>query len=260
MQLTGLDQLLWAAGFGLHLVLLAILILRRRYRQFPLFTALIAANVLRTVVLFFLRARLSALTYFYVFWSLGVVDTLLQFAVVYEIAMQVFRPVGAWARDVRGPLIVIGAVCVALAGGLAWLASPPTRFPVQGIVLKGTFFVAVILTELFLGIIVLSVRAGLPWRTHAARIGQGLGLYSLFDIVLEAVHNYYGVPADAGLYTALSHLRMAIYLACVLFWIVTIEREEPAPLRLPFALSNRLSVLRRSTAMTREQMRGRAGR
>ena len=84
MHLTGLDLLFWAAGFGAHLILLAVLLIRRRFKAFPVFTAFILSNIARTVALYFVERVGSRASYFYTFWSLGILDTLLQLAVVYE--------------------------------------------------------------------------------------------------------------------------------------------------------------------------------
>ena len=52
MHLTGLDFLLWAAGFIADLALLFVFWFRRRASAFPIFTTYITANVVRTIVLY----------------------------------------------------------------------------------------------------------------------------------------------------------------------------------------------------------------
>lgn len=84
------------------------------------------------------------------------------------------------------------------------------------------------MTELFVGMIALSVKAGLPWKTHVARISPGLGLYSLVDVLVEAAHSYFGVGRSVQIYTDLSQVRKSAYLVCVGYWIVMLWREAPA--------------------------------
>jgi hypothetical protein len=71
MPLTDLDLLLWLTGFLGHVALLLVLLLRGRARAFPIFTALLILNVIRTVVLFFINHEGSKAIYFYTFWSDG---------------------------------------------------------------------------------------------------------------------------------------------------------------------------------------------
>ena len=71
----------------------------------------------------------------------------------------------------------------------------------QVVVIKGNFFSSVAMSELFVGMIALSVKSGLPWKTHVARISQGLGVYSIVDLVIETGHSYFGVGQNTQVYT-----------------------------------------------------------
>jgi hypothetical protein len=240
MHLTGLDLLFWAAGLVAHLALLSVLLIRRRYKTFPIFTVFILSNIVRTVVLYFVEHYGTRTTYFYTFWSLGILDTLLQLAVAYEMYSHTFRPLGAWARDVRGTFAWIAAATIAVAAGLTWLAAPHARLWMQVVVIKGNFFSSVAMSELFVGMIALSVKAGLPWKTHVARISQGLGAYSIIDLVIETGHSYFGVGRNEYIYALLSHFRMSAYLVCVAYWIAMLWRNAPDPRQLPDNLHGQL--------------------
>jgi hypothetical protein len=193
MHLTGLDFLFWAVGFGEHLLLLLVLGFRHRFRTFPMFTAFILSNVVRTVALYIVSLYGTKANYFYLFWSLGILDTLLQLSVVYEMYSLTFRPLGLWARDLRGAFVWLVTGSIAIAAGLTWLAAPHARLWMQVVIIRGTFFSSASMSELFVGMMVLAVKAGLPWKTHVARISQGLGVYSIIDVLIEAGHSYLGV-------------------------------------------------------------------
>lgn len=233
MQLDGLDFVFWVSTFAGHLTLVAVLGFRHRIEQYPLFTALILSSVVRTVLLYLVYRSGTATTYYDSYWSLAILDTALQFGVLYEVASTVFRPAGTWARDVRrGWLrLILGASSVASL--LTWLAAPAASSWQQILVVKGSFFSAVLMSELFVGMVALSVTAGLPWRTHVARIAQGLGTYSLIDIMIEAAHTLFGRAYVSHADAMLSHLRMAVYLGCLLYWIITLWQEAPGPRVLP---------------------------
>jgi hypothetical protein len=233
MHLTGLDLLFWAAGLGAHLALLTVLLIRRRYRDFPIFTTFILVNILRTLALYFVGVRGSRATYFYTFWSLGILDTMLQISVIYEMYAITFRPAGVWASDVKEAIQGLAAVTIVVAAALTWLAAPPVRLWVQVVVIRGNFFSSACMSALFVGMIALSVKTGRPWKTHVARISQGFGIYSMLDLLVEAGHSYFGVLRDVRTYTALSHVRMIAYLGCVGFWTVMLWRDAPVLRRMP---------------------------
>lgn len=227
MHLTGLDLLFWAASFIGHVTLLLVLWIRRRVWTFPLFTTFISANILRTITLYLIAHFGTKATYFYTYWYFAILDVGLQLCVVYELASGIFRPLGVWAKDVRRSFIWLSSLSVAVAAALAWLASPPTRLWMQSIMIRGNLFSAVLMSELFVSMIALSVTVGLPWRTHITRIAQGLGIYSIIDVLVEAAHSYFGLGRDSRAYNDLSHMRIAVYLACTMYWTIMLWREAP---------------------------------
>jgi hypothetical protein len=257
MQLTGLDLLFWAAGLGAHLILISVLWIRRRYKVFPIFTALICANVGRTVTLYLVRLLGTKASYYYTFWSFGVLDTVLQLGVVYEMYSLTFRPLGVWARDLRGAFVWLVTGSIAVAAGLTWLAAPHARLWMQVVIIKGTFFSSACMSELFVGMIVLAVKAGLPWKTHVARISQGLGVYSIIDVLIEAGHSYLGLERDSQAYTTLSQVRMTAYLLCLAYWIVMLWRSAPDPKRLPENMRGQLIRLQNMADSDLQMIRGR---
>lgn len=243
MHLNGLDLLFWVASFLGHVVLLCVLWIRRRIRMFPLFTCLITANIIRSIVLYAVLSYGTKATYFYTYQLLIALDVALQLGVVYEMASYIFRPLGVWPKDVRSGLVWLIVGSTAIAAGLTWLANPVTRLSVQTVVIRGYFFSAVLMSELFVGLIVLSVTAGLPWKTHVARIAQGLGVYSVIDVMIETGHSYFGLGNNTRAYTDLSHIRIAVYLCCLSYWIIMLWREAPQPRELTEQMRRQLIAL-----------------
>jgi hypothetical protein len=257
MHLTGLDLLFWAVGLGEYTTLLLVLLIRRRFKMFPMFTAFIFSNLARTIALYFVSVYGTKAEYFYSFWSLGILDTLLQLLVVYEMYSLTFRPLGLWARDLRGAFIWLVTGSIAIAAGLTWLAAPHARLWMQVVIIKGTFFSSACMSELFVGMIVLAVKAGLPWKTHVARISQGLGVYSVIDVLIEAGHSYFGVGRNTQTYTDLSHIRIAAYLSCVAYWIVMLWRNAPDSKKLPENMRGQLIQLQTMVDSDLEMIRAR---
>ena len=255
MHLTMVDRLFWAAGLFGHCALLAVLAFRHRAPLFPAFTTLISADIVRTVLLYFMLRFGSSESYFYSYWTLAIVDVALQLAVVYEVATHVFRPLGAWAPDVRRTFAGLAAASVVLASILTRLASPPTRTLRLAVVIRGNFFSSALMSELFVVMVALSVTVGLPWRTHVARLAQGLGVYSLFGVLTEGAHSYLGSAPGTASYAFLSHVRITLYLLCVTYWIVAFAKKEPVPRKLPEHVHQELRELQRRAALVLQTMR-----
>ncbi len=250
MHLTAFDHLLWAVGLAEHTILLAVLFIFHRARIFPIFTTLIGANVVKTLVLYYTSSH-APHAYFYIYWDLAIVDVALQLGVAYELASHVFKPMGAWAPDVRRYFLAVIAASILVAAGLTWLATPPVHIWQSRIVIRGNFFASVLMSELFVAMIVLSVTLGLPWRTHVARLAQGFGIFSIFGIFTDAAHGYLG----ANYYQMVSHLEIELYLTMVAYWIVTLAMKEPEPRRLPEELRQELRALQQRVALMLTHLR-----
>ena len=243
MRLTNLDILYWAAGFIGHLILLLVLIIRGRTRSFPMFTSLIVLNVVRTIILFGITHLGTHRHYFYTYWSLAIVDVILQFAVIYEIASSIFRPRGDWATDIRKSIFWWTLFSVFIASFLTWIPEPASRFWVQVVFLKGSFFTAVLECECFAGMIALSWVAGLNWTSHSVRIAQGLVPFAAATLVLETTNTYFGLNNSGELYIALARIRMTVYIFCLVYWIVFLWRNASPPRKMGLKLNQQVSAI-----------------
>lgn len=256
MQLTGIDLLFWAAGFVAHVILLLVLCVRHRAATFPFFTLLIAIYAIRTVVLYFVVLIGTKHSYLIAYLSLGSLDLILQLCVVYEMASHVFRPLGNWAPDARVRLAWIVLASIAIGAGLTWLSpiSPAHTLPLT-ILIRGNFFSSVLMAELFAGMVALSVTIRLPWRTHAARIAQGLGFYSFVWILIATGQSYFGTDHNIRISADLTYFRMLTYMICAGYWIVMLWVDAPVPKALPKEMEQHLLALQRQVEAYVQRLR-----
>jgi hypothetical protein len=245
MELTGFDRFLWAATFCGQIMTLLVLIVRGRTRSFPVFTIYIVEKICTTVVEYFVFYHLSILTYCDWYWSLGILDEILLLFVFYELAVHVFCPSGVWARDVRRTFLGVVCASAAVALVLTCLAHPTARIPIETFILRANFFSAALVSELLVGMLVLSTTVGLPWTTHVARIAQGLGAYSLVCMATSVVANYLISNGLAGLFRKLSHFEILTYLTCEIFWIVMLWQDAPVPRELPESMRIQIYTLQK---------------
>jgi hypothetical protein len=245
LNLSGFDRFLWAACLYGHIVLLAVLWIRRRASSFPVFTSYVIENIVKTSVLYFILSHFSQGAYYYSYWSLGVVDEALQIFVFYELAVHVFCPTGTWAPDVRKTFLGLVCASTLLALSLTLLAHPAAHRWVQTFFLRSNFFSAALLSELFIGTLVLSVTVGLPWKTHAAKIAQGLGAFSILCLAMDIVTTYVGISHNTRVFSELARLKNLTYLGCETYWIAMLWQEAPAPRELPEAMRLKIYTLQK---------------
>jgi hypothetical protein len=247
MHPTAFVRIVWTATFANSLLLLIVLFMRRRAGSFPAFTTYVAFEVFDTIAGFLAFHYLALATYRNVFYSLQILDECIQVLVFYELAVHVFCPTGAWARDVRRAFLSLVAASAVVAFLLSWIAQPPAPLRVQTFILRADFFSSLLMSELFVGSVVLTATVGLPWKTHVARIAQGLGAYSLFGLAIDIGVTPVGITPDNAVFAALMRAQKLVWLACQVYWIVTLWQEAPAPRELPevmraqiFSLQNRV--------------------
>jgi len=256
MHLSAIDKFLWVAGFIATGILILVLFYRHRARSFPIFTALLALSFVGAPVLYFVNSHWGLRAYYYGYWIRASLDMLIQLGVVYEVASHVFAPLGKWAPDVRHSFIrlVGGSVLVALI--LMLLASPARTRLIETVIVRGTFFSSALMVELFVGLVVLSAGAGLPWKTDAARIAQGFGIYSLVSVVYDTLNTWLGWAHQGSTIRLLSEIRITALLGVLAYWIVTLWQEAPEPREMPDSMRIQIFHLQRQVEYDLGRIRG----
>lgn len=245
MHPSNVELWYWVAALFGHAALLLILIARHRVLSFPFFTAFVADNFVRSITLYLVHQRATSHTYLVMYVSLGFVDLLLQAAIAFEIAAHVFRPNGTWAPEVRRVAVILLGVGIAVAAAITCIPTPPEKTLWKMALDRANLFSSALLCEVFVGMIVLSVTARLPWRTHAARISQGLGFYSLLSLLTEAGHNVTGMVRTIAVSHELTLTRETTYLICLAYWIIMLWRDAPPSKQMPEKMLHQLFTLQR---------------
>lgn len=241
MHLTGTILMFWAAGLFTHILLLVVLFTRRRARTFPVFTTLIAANIVNAVALYEVANHGTKQSYLIAYFAFAILDLILQLSVTYELARHVFCPTGTWAPDVRKGFLILVGGSILVAVVLACLPTPPERRWLASALDRGNIFSAALQCELFIGMIKYSATARLPWKTHVARIAQGLGFFSFVGLLSDAGHSV--IARNSSLFDQLTYIRMTTYLVCAGYWIVMLYLNAPEPKELPDEMRRQLFTL-----------------
>lgn len=224
MHVSAIQRLLWAAGFLTTVALLAVLLVRGRWRQFPVLTVWVTFLAGRTITLFVLYDMHRAHAYKQVYVPALWVDFALQLWVAVEIARIVLRPTGTWVQDARARFAIVGLAGAILAGALAWWVSPPGSAMDLVWRIRGNLFTSLVICELFVVMSLTANRLGLGWRNHVMAVGQGLTAWTSVMVVTTALQSFLGTR---HLYADLDNIRGAAYLGATIWMAVQLWTPEP---------------------------------
>lgn len=223
MDLTFLDRFLWAASFIGNVALLLVLLVRGRWRHFPVITGYMAFELVSTIVLYSIYRYGSFRAYNWAYWCFAFLDFVLQLGLMFEITRVVLKPTGTWVSDAKGIFTILGIIAVSLATGVALMVRPALSTGLQCWAVRGELFTSMIICEVFLMVMIVSSHLGLFWRNHVMGFGQGLSIWALVALLVDTAHSFLSMHY----YTTLEHVRIFSYLAALVYWIITFWREEP---------------------------------
>ena len=231
MKFSLMDNLGWAAAFAATSLLLAVMLVRGRSRQFPALTAVLVFDITRTITLFLLYQSRSFTWYAHIYWWALIPDFALQLAVAFEIARIVLRPTGTWVRDAGTQFLLAGAAGIVVAALLAWWVSPPAPTALKALRIRGNLFTSLVICELFVVVSLTANRLGLGWRHHVMAVGQGLTAWSGITLLNNALQSYLG---QGTFFRVLDDLRgnsftLAMIWIAVQLWLPEPERRPVAP-------------------------------
>ena len=220
-----LDNTLWFAGFVTEAAVAGLLLYRRVWRSLPCFSVFIVWTLLSDVSAFaifrsFPAASLTA------YLTQTIIDSVLQFAVLVELAWSVLRPIRASLP--RGALFAVGGLVLAVSGIVWMFAAIPgfNNLPREWHVLMRVQQTDSILRVLvFVGLAACSQLLSIGWRDRELQVATGLGFYSLVGLAVAMLHTH---PMMQTHYRQLDQMLVGSYLCSLLYWVVSfVQKEAP---------------------------------
>lgn len=230
MKLSALDLAMLATSLLGEIILFSVLIARRRWRQFPVFTVLMGFEMALDPIGYALLLHGSSDWYARFYWSSDFIEFLLQLGVVCEVAAIVMRPTGSWLRDARKQFILGSTVGLLLAVVLAGIYSPPTASIAARLEAQSNLFTDLVVCELFVVMLLTAKRLGLGLRNHVFALVIGWSGWVIVAMSVDLLHSYLGTRLN---YDTLENLRKIAYLAALLYWIIQFWLDEPTRQELP---------------------------
>ena len=207
------------AGTGLETVLCLLLLVRRTYREFPIFFSYTALSVIVTVALW--AARKNGTWYFDIYWVSEPLSVVLAFLALNEAIRSVFRNF-LGMRWFRWLFPGIGILMIGVAI-LRIIVQPRPAFSLftttilgleiaVGFLQFGIFSLFIILVRLF----------HLRWGQHAAGIVFGFGVSAAGALVAFLLRSEFGTKFDPVVRFA----PPIAYIIGVAIWLATFLKAE----------------------------------
>lgn len=219
--LTGLFYALWV---GQPLLQISVgLVLRRRklHREFSFFYQYLILQACANILLFALVNRYWL--YFYTYWTVSVVSTVLEFGIIYQIFRQLFRPY-PYLREFASVLLRwVGSLLVVVSILFALNASAKDE-PVVVAVLWAARSVRLVQCGLVFFLLWFCSYLGITRRHYVFGVALGFGTIASTELAAVAARMATGYVGDRGFNIAL--LTAADFAAMV--WLIYLRSPAPA--------------------------------
>lgn len=248
------DSVLWFACTAGEVAVVALLIYRRMWRSFPVFFSYSVWTLVSGAIGYVLFQKHFS-GYAAAYFSELIIDSVLLFGVLVELAWSILRPVRA-SLSRRSLFIIVGLILA--AGAAIWpfasVTGPHSAQILLIMHLQQTFYVLRVLV--FLALAAGSQFLAIGWRSRELQIATGLGFTSLVSLIVAMLHAY---PSMEMRYQLLNEFVIAGYLCSLLYWIVSFSQKEEARREFSPQMENLLLAVAgaaRSTRIALAESRG----
>jgi hypothetical protein len=262
MHVLGLENILWIFGVAGNMLLLVILFSQRLFRNFPIFSLFVLWDAISDPLLLLVATvHHGAFSnhYLQAYYSFSIVEYLLGFGVLLEIAANVLRPAKqSFSKGILsfflGAMLVTGLVSFFFAAHVnaASLANPRTFQ-----VLDTT--IAVLRLIIFFLLAGFAQVLGLSWRNYVLQLTTGLAFYSIVMLAIKLAQSqlragplYYSRYKHWGEFGVIGYL-CTLYFWCYAFAKKEAPRKEFSPQMTRILVSLSGSTERQRTVLARSR-------
>jgi hypothetical protein len=222
MHLSSWQAWSWLAGFIGYTVLMAVLVVRKRYRTFPWFTFLLALEIVQSIVLFEAHRYAKPRAYFYTYWCFEVLDSLVRVGVFFELARitsRLLRENGSERmRALMIAVVIASAICVGVVIG-----GPGVGHVLVTSALKVSVCTSILGGVLVFFFLVTTFLEGIRSRVHSQALAYGLFLYFSGRLLAQLGLLYGG----KWTWFKWESYTGSLYIVCLFAWSVILWFDEP---------------------------------
>ncbi len=229
----GWEFAIFLFGMAAEIAIILLMGKGRVYRAFPIFFLYLCWSLFSDGLLYYVRITYSSSVFFQVYRIQLIVDSLMIFALLVEVAWSVLSPI----RKSLPKFSWVGiAVLVAVGGLILWPIAgfaAPDNLNSAGL----NFFrmqqtAAILRAVFFLALAAFSQVLSIGWRDRELQIATGLGFYSIISLAVTILHIHQEAGTQA--YLSLDRVGSLSYAAALTYWVYSFatrpaERREFSP-------------------------------
>jgi hypothetical protein len=237
-----------------EICLLVVLVVRRQYKIFPVFSLYVAFSVLNDIGIGALLVVVSVHVAQSVAFALLPLEYLIDLAVLLEIAWNVLRPVHTSLPTGSIRVFVAGVALSLAAGVLLAYHFGNTGNKIQDIKIPLDLTVGFLRMLIFVATAAFAQLLGIGWRNKVLQIATGLSFYSAVDLIVSLVGRYSGDSAGLeSVRVVAATLEMGFFV-----WVFTtkeVRRREFSPQMEQFLVTLAGRARHARTALVRMQVK-----
>jgi len=218
-----LENTLWLTGIVLEAAVIGLLFYKRVWRMLPVFCAYCAWDILSNAGNYPIRQYFFG-SYRAIYLIETVIDSILVFGVLVELAWSVLRPIRSSLP--RGSRVAVGILIVA-AGAAIWPFTGMHVFasvsPQIQVIVRVQQTTSVLSILFFLMLAGCSQLLSIGWRDREMQVVTGLGFYSLVSLAATILRMY---ETTVFQYSLLNQFVVASYVCSLLYWVFSFAQEE----------------------------------
>ena len=221
----------WLAALVLQAILVGVLLAKRMWRKFPLFSTYAGLNLALGIGSYVIFRTGSPFAYFVAYWVKEAIGLSLGLAVVYEVFSHLFRPYPGLRK--LAALVFQGAVVLLVILGCIVVYAQPLGEHTR---IVAAFYIVeeaarILEVGLLLSLFLFASAFGLHWRQYVFGIAVGLGIFVTVELVAVTMRVQFGITANP----VFNIVRTISFNSSLIIWISYLLAPELAtsPSELP---------------------------
>lgn len=221
---------LWVLQPLLQACVAVVMFRRKLHKDYPVFFIFVLTQVAIFAIEFPVYLWVGGKTYFDTFWISMALNLVIEFRIIHEVFLDVFRPYHA-LQDLGTALFKWAALIMILVSVVLISVSPGWDNPLVKTILVAHRCVRVIQCGMVLFLLAFSKPLGFSWRRQSFGTAMGFGILAAAELLTSALYSGIHISGDA-----LNLVNMSAYNAGIVLWLSYSwlnSREFRAPVLVP---------------------------